>query len=466
VRTLPNLARLVVLAGASLSACSGTPEPSDDAGASGGSSGVTTTGGASGSAGANTGGTSSGGSTTGGTNAGGVSTGGASTGGATAGGAGANPGGASGTSGTAGGGGTAAGGTGGAGTAGSSGGGTTAGGSNAGGSAGSAGAGKGGTAGSAGAAGSVPLDPALLSRCTGSNPIVCSIPAPNGNHDVSVELGSDSQSGSSWIQAETRRYEVAETATASGSFSLHTFTVNVRQEQHDGGQSAPGGVLDLTIGGSAPRLHGLGVRAAPASPTIFVAGDSTACDWAPTNSSSLAADEAGWAQELALYLRAGVAVANYADSGETAGSFYTKFFPAARTAMKAGDYLFIQFGHNDQKAQADIDAYQANLRRYVTDARAKGATAVVVSPVSRSSASASNPGFAGLDQQARDFAASDGVALIDLTTLSRNYYASAPNRSALFIDGTHFHEVGAIGVAGVVAQALTSSSLPLASFLR
>ena len=50
-----------------------------------------------------------------------------------------------------------------------------------------------------------------------------------------------------------------------------------------------------------------------------------------------------------MYLKPGIAVANYADSGETAGGFYTKFFPAARTAMKAGDYLFIQFGHNDQK---------------------------------------------------------------------------------------------------------------------
>jgi hypothetical protein len=96
----------------------------------------------------------------------------------------------------------------------------------------------------------------------------------------------------------------------------------------------------------------------------------------------------------------------------------------------------------------------------------KNATPVVFSPVSRSSASAQNPGFAGLDQEARDFAASDGVALVDLSTLSRNYYASAPNRSALFIDGTHFHEIGALGVAGVVANALKASTLPLSAFVR
>jgi len=432
------------------------PEPGDE-NATGGSAGsAATTGGAAGSSGSS--------STTGGSSTGGTATGGSSTAGALNGGSAPGGMGGAGTSGSAGTGGSdAPGGSGGTSS-------TTGGsGSGMGGSSGSApggSGGKGGSAGSSGASGSVPLDPALLARCTGTAPITCAIPAANGNHDVSVELGSDTQAGSSWIQAETRRYELAETATAAGARTLVTFTVNVRQEQHDGGQSAPGGMLDLVIGGSAPRLRGLGVRANATAPTIFVAGDSTVCDWAPTNSSSLAADEAGWAQELSLYLRQGIAVANYADSGETAGSFYSKFFPAARTAMKAGDYLFIQFGHNDQKAQADIDAYQANLRRYVTDAKAKNATPVVFSPVSRSSASTSNPGFAGLDQQARDFAASDNVALVDLSTLSRNYYASAPNRSALFIDGTHFHEVGAIGVAGVVATALETSTLPLSSFVR
>lgn len=75
---------------------------------------------------------------------------------------------------------------------------------------------------------------------------------------------------------------------------------------------------------------------------------------------------------------------------------------------------------------------------------------------------ASNPGFAGLDQVARDTAAQLNVALVDLTVLSRAYYQTVPNfNSTLFIDGTHFHEVGAIGVAGVVATALKSSSLGL-----
>jgi len=134
--------------------------------------------------------------------------------------------------------------------------------------------------------------------------------------------------------------------------------------------------------------------------------------------------------------------------------------------MKAGVYLFILFGHNDQKNTADVDAYQTNLMRYVTDARMKSATPVILSPVSRSSASDSNPGFNGLDQQARDLAATEAVAFIDLTTLSRDYYATVADRSALFIDGTHFREVGAFGVAAVVAGVIPESVPELGPFLR
>ena len=162
-------------------------------------------------------------------------------------------------------------------------------------------------------------------------------------------------------------------------------------------------------------------------------------------------------------------MANYADSGETAGGFYTKFFPQARTAMRAGDYLFIQFGHNDQKSQADIDNYKANLMKYITDARAKSVTPVLFTPVARKGASTASPGFAGLDQQVRDLAAAQGVALVDLTSLSLAYYRTVANLSSLFAtssEGTHFGEAGATQIAGVVAGALKAGSLPLRTLVR
>jgi len=324
----------------------------------------------------------------------------------------------------------------------------------------------GGSGGSAGSTGSVPIDPALRQKCTGTNPIVCHLDAPDGNWDVTVDLGSDTSAGNSRVAAETRHYFGDARATTVGAHELINFTANVRMEKHDGGQSAPSNILDLVIDGSAPQLRGIGIRSAPKAATIFVAGDSTLCDWVGTNTSAVNDDETGWAQALAQYFSPGVAVANYADSGETAGGFYSKFFTQAKAALKAGDYVFVQFGHNDQKDANAVASYKTNLMKYVQDARDKQATPVLFTPVSRSSGSDADPGFGGLDQQVRDLAAAENVAYIDLTVLSRNYYKTVPSKAALFADsGTHLSSVGANAVAGLVATAIKGGNLPLKSFV-
>jgi lysophospholipase L1-like esterase len=361
---------------------------------------------------------------------------------------------------------------GGSGRGGAVGGGSTGlgGGSGVGGSAATAGS---GTAGSGTSGSDVPLDPTLLSKCTGTSPIKCTFNAPNGNYDLTAQVGDPTSAGTSQLSAETRHNQGPPVQTAAGAYALLTFTVNVRAEKHDGGQSAPANILDVVIAGAAPKLHGIGFRAAPNTPTIFFAGDSTAADWVDSNSSSQftlnnVPGETGWAQALSMFLKPGIAVANYADSGETAGSFYTKFFsPDATNVIKAGDYVFIQFGTNDAKATADVAAYQSNLMKYVTVARGKNATPVILTPVSRKTGTAADPGFAGLDDQARTLAAAQNVALIDMTVLTRAYYATVADKNSLFSDtGTHFSELGATGVANVAATALKASALPLKVFVK
>ena len=193
-------------------------------------------------------------------------------------------GGAGGASGTVGSGGTSgttgAGGTNGrGGTSGVTGTGGLAGTIGTGGKPGTGGTGAAGTNGAGGGSGmAVPLDPSLLSYCTGTNPIVCAIPVPaNGNYNVTVELGSATKAATTRVQAELLRIELQPTATAAGAFFQYTFTVNVRAEVHNV-YSAPGKVLNLLFDGAAPALHGVGFAAAPSSTTIFVAGDSTVCD--------------------------------------------------------------------------------------------------------------------------------------------------------------------------------------------
>jgi lysophospholipase L1-like esterase len=324
--------------------------------------------------------------------------------------------------------------------------------------------------------GEVPLDAALLSKCSGSNPIVCTFPVPaNGNYTVTVELGGAAASRSR-VQAEEHRISVPPQALTAGQYAKHSFSLNVREEKHDG-YGAPEKVLNLLIddGGDSdaattPALHGVGFAATPTIPTIFIAGDSTVCDWEPTYAATKAGPlERGWAQELSQFLKPGIAVANYADSGETAAGFYSKFWTPAKALLREGDYVFVEFGHNDQ---GDFTAaqFKTNMLKYVTDARNAKATPVLLTPVARKSASIANPGFGGLDQATRELATAEQVALVDLTNLTLTYYTSAGvTKAELFAttsEGTHFGEYGATQVSKLVADYLKTTTLGLKAFVR
>jgi len=447
---------LVFLAAAALTQVGCSPEDAASTTGSGGSPGAggAANPGAGGLVGTGTGGAAnpgSGGAASAGTGGAITASGGATgSGGAATGGAGS--GGRAGTAGATG--------TGGAGSGGSATGGSASGG-NAGGTAGSS-----SSTGGAGGSPGVPLDSTLMARCTGTNPIICTIPVPaNGNYTVTVELGSATVASTSRVQAELYRIVVPPVTLAAGAFSQQTFAVNVRAEKHDG-YSAVEKVLNLQIDGSAPALHGLGFAAAATIPTIFVAGDSTVCDWEPTYA-PVSTIERGWAQEVSQFLLPTIAVANYADSGETAGTFYSGFWAPAKAALRAGDFVFIQFGHNDQKV--DLTLYKPGLLKYITDARAKNAIPILFTPPARKAATTADPGFAGLDQQARDLAAAENVALVDLTNLSLAYYKTVADKSVLFAsstEGTHFSETGATALASAVTKDLRANVAVLKAYMK
>jgi RHS repeat-associated protein len=103
--------------------------------------------------------------------------------------------------------------------------------------------------------------------------------------------------------------------------------------------------LTLEFGNSRPCLDGLDISRADDIPTVFLAGDSTVTDQPrePTTS---------WGQMLTAFFNPGVAIANHAESGETLKSFITGLrLDKILSQMKKGDYLFIQFGHNETMVQ-------------------------------------------------------------------------------------------------------------------
>ncbi|MEV2196696.1 rhamnogalacturonan acetylesterase [Streptomyces phaeochromogenes] len=231
-------------------------------------------------------------------------------------------------------------------------------------------------------------------------------------------------------------------------------------------------------------LPGAAVAAAAATGTVYIASDSTAQTY-----NSRYYPQAGWGQKLASFLSSNIAVANHAIGGRSSRSFIEQGRLAAiHQVIRAGDYLFTQFGHNDATVSnperytspADYKEYLRN--DYIRATRARGATPVVVTPVSRRSYNAStgkfNVSFPAYVDAAKAVAREEGAPLVDLAAASRVYldgvgiegskgiflwlaagqYPNFPNGVQ---DNTHFQERGAVEMARLVARAVAGLGLPI-----
>lgn len=250
------------------------------------------------------------------------------------------------------------------------------------------------------------------------------------------------------------------------------------------------GRLTLQVGGAAASLAGLTVtrlaeRPAGAIPTTYLTGDSTV----QTYDATAYAPQAGWGQMLDRFLADDVAVTNRAIGGRSSKNFITQGrLDEVLLGIRPGDYLFVQFGHNDATQGVDDRYaspadYKEYLRVYVEGARQRGATPVLVTPVSRRDVDPATGrfrvSFPEYVAKMTELAAEEDVALVDLSASSRAYLdgigaeaAKAvflhvdpgvfPNRPAGTVDDTHFQEYGAIQMARLVAQGIAGLDDPLA----
>ena len=211
-------------------------------------------------------------------------------------------------------------------------------------------------------------------------------------------------------------------------------------------------------------------------PTIFWAGDST-CQQNYMNTYP----QTGIAQVFDRFTKRGeVTVSNHAINGRSTKSFLDegRLVPIY-DRMEAGDFLFIQFGHNDEKEQdaaryaAAFGDYAVNLEKFVNAARNKGAIPVIITPCCRRLFSGNTPAYRHTDwaESARQTAARLGVACVDLTAMSealvqstgieesrRLYMCLEPGAYPNFPDGqndnSHLRPEGAMAYAGLIAGAL------------
>lgn len=234
---------------------------------------------------------------------------------------------------------------------------------------------------------------------------------------------------------------------------------------------------------AAPAGATTGATAAPASNAILIASDSTAADW-PAKSYP----QTGWGQMLPCGLAPGVTVQNFAIGGRSTRTFIAEGrWDKVMAAVKPGDTVLIQFGHNDgdrSKPERFTRAwtdYRENLMRFAWMVRGAKAVPVLITPVARHSFNdrgLAQADFAEYSDVVREVAEKTGTPLIDLESLSRawldkvgpdaslRYYlhftaAQAPNFPQGIDDNTHFSELGARGVANLVAGALAGLNLPI-----
>jgi lysophospholipase L1-like esterase len=223
------------------------------------------------------------------------------------------------------------------------------------------------------------------------------------------------------------------------------------------------------------------VAAAPQR-TIFIAGDSTAADYGPERYPQM-----GWGMMLKCTVKPGVVVRNHAMGGRSTRTFLSEGrLDAILAAIRPGDTVLIQFGHNDAnraKPERFVEAktgYRDNLLRFIASIRAKHGQPVLLTPVAQRIFRDGQviAGFAEYSAVVRAVAKETKTPLIDLEALSREWVAQAgedgakrfylhyaPAEQPAFPKGidddTHFSELGARGAANLVAGALRRLRLPV-----
>jgi lysophospholipase L1-like esterase len=224
--------------------------------------------------------------------------------------------------------------------------------------------------------------------------------------------------------------------------------------------------------------------------TIWIAGDSTVATHNAASGTSV--ESWGWGGQFDSLFNTYVTVTNSAvagrsvrtwlyDVGSTMGSdgectlnsnTVQSRWTTMQAGMKAGDYLFVQFGINDGDTtcprHVGTTAFKTALGVMAKAAKDVGATPVFLTSVNglNSCTWSSNRGFL---TETKAAATQYGAVFIDLNALSIAYFKSiaCTAATALFADGrTHFTEAGALAIAKLVAGELKTQKLPIAAYLK
>jgi lysophospholipase L1-like esterase len=336
---------------------------------------------------------------------------------------------------------------------------------------------------------------------TSNKPFYFSIKLPEGNYDVKLILGDIDGTSATTVRAECRRLFLENVKTNPKEIITKTFTVHVKDSMiKDASGNAVSKVklkarefsylhwdnlLTIEFNDSAAKICGVEITPNTIATTIFLAGNSTVVDqdrepWA------------AWGQMFPSFFEAeNICIANYAESGETLKAFKgERRLEKVWSMIKPGDYLFIEFAHNDQKPGGNhldpFTTYKQTLKDWIAEARKRNVTPVLVTSMNRRNFDSSNHIINTLEdfpEAMRQTAKEENVALIDLNAMSKTLYEgwgpqlslkafvhypanTFPNQPIELKDNTHFSPYGAYELARCMVQSIKEQNLPFAKYLR
>lgn len=248
--------------------------------------------------------------------------------------------------------------------------------------------------------------------------------------------------------------------------------------------------------------------------TVFMIGDSTMAN-RPLDKEN---QERGWGQMLPIYLEGAIKVDNHAVNGRSSKSFIDEGrWEKVREQIRPGDYVIIQFGHNDEKAKSPDrytvpgSTFDANLKKFVNETREKGGTPILMNSIVRRNFPANGIAAAQTDDRQKTWkkglenypaegdtlvdthgdyriapknvAEEMGVVFVDMNTLTHELvqglgkdsskdlfmwmpvgkYEFAPNGR---IDNTHLNVYGGIVVSRLAVNALAEEVPALKPYIR
>jgi lysophospholipase L1-like esterase len=223
------------------------------------------------------------------------------------------------------------------------------------------------------------------------------------------------------------------------------------------------------------------------APRVFMAGDSTMANKPPE------LPERGWGMALGQFFKDPAMVHNHAVNGRSTKSFIDEGrWQKLVDELRAGDFVIIQFGHNDEKIEDPKrgtdpkTTFPDNLQRFVRDVRAKQATPILATPVARRKFDKTGklqPTHGAYPDAIRAVASTEKVPLLELEKATMQWLQATgdepskklfmwiePGRFAKIPDGrkddTHFVEAGATHVAGLAVAQIRELKLPLTTWLK